>query len=202
MGVRLPRALVSVAVAVATATTALPPHAAAWNLLKNPDFLGGTSGWNLSATNTGTAGYESFFGSPANGSLRLQSYAANDSAHADQCVDVSKWLAVDFSVRKLYDGESGTGTHAFKLQIYDGADCGGNVLGTIALPESGAAVDGNPVGAWVEVSVPGTPLPSGALSAKVTLDTIAGPAGVSYYIIDDVRVVPPDEIFPNAFETP
>ena len=199
MRVRLPRVLLALSVA---ATTALPTPAAAWNLLKNPDFIGGTAGWNLSTTNSGTAGYESFFGSPDNGSLRLQSYNFNDTAHADQCVDVSKWLDIDFSARKLYDGESGTGTHAFKLQIYDAAECGGNVLGTITLPEAGASVDGNPVGAWVEVSVLGTPLPSGALSAKVTLDTVAGSAGVSYYIVDDVQVVPPDEIFPDAFEAP
>ena len=80
------------------------------------------------------------------------------------------------------------------------ADCAGNVLSTITLPDAGVAVDGNPVSGWIEVSVPGTPLPSGAASARVSLDTIAGASGYSYYLLDNVQVVPPDEIFPDTFE--
>jgi len=139
---------------------------------------------------------------PAGGSLRLQSYNIKATSHADQCVDIHKWFALDFSLRKFNNGESGSGTHPFKLETYDAADCGGNVLSTITLPETGdTVVDGsNPATGWSEVSVPGTPLPSGALSAKVSVDTIAGPTGVSYYLLDDVQVVPPDEIFPNDFE--
>jgi len=194
MSARLPRLLLLIA------TATLPGVASAWNALKNGDFSGGASGWNLSSTFGGSAGYESFFGTPAGGSLRLQSYDFTDTAHADQCVDVQKWFDIDFSVRKFNNGESGTGTHSFKLDIYDAADCGGNKLSTIALPEAGTAEDGNPATGWIEVSVLGTPLPSGAISAKVNLDTIAGAAGVSYYLIDHVQVVPPDEIFPDAFE--
>jgi hypothetical protein len=181
---------------------AASPAASAYNALKNGAFSGGTNGWNLSSTGGGAAGYESFFGTPAGGSLRLQSYNYNSTSHADQCVDIHKWFALDFSLRKFNNGESGSGTHPFKLDIYDAADCGGNVLSTITLPDAGdPVVDGsNPVTGWIEVSVLGTPLPSGALSAKVSLDTIAGPSGVSYYLLDDVQVVPPDEIFPDSFE--
>jgi hypothetical protein len=174
--------------------------ALAYNVLKNGDFATGVGGWNLSSTGGGTAGSESYFGSPAGGSLRLQSYNLNSTSHADQCVDIHKWFALDFSLRKFNDGESGSGTHPFKLDVYDAADCTGNILSTITLPDAGDAVGGNPATGWIEVSVPGTPLPSGALSAKVSLDTIAGPSGVSYYLLDDVQVVPPDEIFPDAFE--
>ena len=178
------------------------PNAFAYNVLKNGAFGGGTDGWNLSSTGGGAAGYESYFGTPAGGSLRLQSYNFSSTSHADQCVDIRKWFALDFSLRKFNNGESGGGTHPFKLETYDAADCGGNVLSTITLPEMGdAVVDGsNPATGWSEVSVLGTPLQSGALSAKVSLDTIAGPTGVSYYLLDDVQVVPPDEIFPDEFE--
>jgi hypothetical protein len=177
------------------------PAASAYNVLKNGNFTGGSDRWNLSSTGGGQAGYESFFGTPAGGSLRLQSYNFNSTSHADQCVDIHKWFALDFSLRKFNNGESGSGTHPFKLETYDAADCGGNVLSTITLPEMGdAVVDGNPATGWSEVSLLGTPLPSGALSAKVSLDTIAGPTGVSYYLIDDVQVVPPDEIFPDDLE--
>jgi hypothetical protein len=196
MSTRLPRLLLMVAAAV------LPGVASAWNALKNGDFTGGADSWNLSSTLGGSAGYESIFGTPAGGSLRLQSYDFNDTSHADQCVDVQKWFVIDFSLRKFNNGESGTGTHPFTLEFYDEAACpdGHQLPGTITLPEAGTAEDGNPATGWVEVSVLGSPMPSGAISAKVNLNTIAGSAGVSYYLIDHVQVVPPDEIFPDAFE--
>jgi hypothetical protein len=189
----------SITLAIAAALV-LPVPAHAWNIVKNGDFVGGASGWTLSSTAGGNTGTESFFGSPANGSLRLAATSANSTAHAEQCVDVSKWLALDFSLRQLSNGEYGGGAHPFTLDVYDGAACAGNKLATITLPLSGDAVDGNPVGAWIEVSVPGTPLPSGAASAKVNLDALAGPTGASYYYVDHVQVVPPDEIFPSAFD--
>lgn len=193
--------LAKLSLAVFSSLLVASPAASAYNVLKNGDFAAGTTGWNVSGTGGGFGGSESYFGSPAGGSLRLQSYTFNATAHADQCVDIHKWFALDFSLRKFNDGESGSGTHPFKLDVYDAADCGGNILSTITLPEAGDAVGGNPATGWIEVSVLGTPLPSGAISAKVSLDTIAGPSGVSYYLLDDVQVVPPDEIFPDAFET-
>lgn len=199
MRIQLPRASLPVAAAFA-GIMAFSQTAAAWNVLKNPDFaFGATTGWNLSGASGGFAGGESMFGSPGGGSLRLQSYN-NATSHADQCVDISKWFVIDFSLRKFNDGESGTGTHPFTLQVFDAANCGGNVLSTISLVEAGTAEDGNPATGWVEVSALGTPLPSGAVSAKVNLDAIAGPSGVSYYLLDNVQVVPPDEIFPNDLE--
>lgn len=177
----------------------LTADALAYNVLKNPDFSGSTNGWNLSASGGGSASYESSAGSPAGGSLRLQAFGVNQTAHADQCVDISKWLDIDFSARKFNDAEGGGGTHPFKLDIYDGAACSGNLLSTITLPEAGESFDCSP-SCWIEVSVLGSPLPSGAVSAKVNLDTIAGPTGYSYYLMDHVQVVPPDEIFPDAFD--
>lgn len=189
----------SITLALAAAL-AVPAPAHAWNLVKNGDFRTNAAGWNLSSTLNGAASSESYFGSPTGGSLRLQSYDFNDTSHADQCVDVHKWLAIDFSLHKFNDGEYGSGTHPFKLDIFDAAECTGSKLATITLPEAGVGVDGNPATGWVEVSVLGTPLPSGAVSAKVSLDAIAGPSGVSYFLIDEVAVVPPDEIFPDAFD--
>src|SRR6478736_6216099 len=156
---------------VSLALFAVSPAASAYNLLKNGAFNGGSDGWNLSSSGGGQSGYESYFGTPAGGSLRLQSYNFGAISHADQCVDIHKWFALDFSLRKFVNGESGTGTHPFKLDVYDAADCGGNVLSTIMLPDAGVAItDGNPATGWIEVSVLGTPLPAGAISAKVSLD--------------------------------
>jgi hypothetical protein len=187
--------------AVSALLLAASSSASAYNVLKNGAFTGGADGWNLPpGIGGGQAAYESYFGTPAGGSLRLQSYNFGAISHADQCVDIHKWFALDFSLRKFNNGESGSGTHPFKVDVYDAADCGGNVLSTITLPDAGIAVGGNPATGWFEVSVLGTPLPVGAVSAKVNLDTIAGASGVSYYLIDDVQVVPPDEIFPDEFE--
>jgi hypothetical protein len=188
-------------VALVAVMLAAPGMASAWNLLKNPGFTGGTTPWTLYAAGGGDASYESYFGSPAGGSLRLQSYNFNATSHADQCVDISKWTVIDFSVRQFDESPSGGGTHTFKLDIYDAAGCTGNKLGSpITLPLTGAPVDGNPVTGWFETSVLGTPLPSGAISAKVNLDVVAGSSTVAYFLVDDVQVVPPDEIFPDAFE--
>lgn len=184
-------------VALAIALLAASPAASAWNLLNNPDFTGSANDWNLSSTGGGSASYESFLGSPAGGSLRLQAYGGQ-TTHADQCVDIHKWLSVDFVLRKFDNAEGSGGTHNFKLDVYDGAGCVGNILSTITLPDAGDTLVDN----WVEVSVLGTPLPSGAVSAKVNLDTNGGASGVSYYLIDHVQVVPPDEIFPDDFEIP
>src|SRR5580765_2436485 len=110
--------------AVSALLLAASSSASAYNVLKNGAFSGGSDGWNLFSTGGGQAGYESYFGTPAGGSLRLQSYNFGATSHADQCVDVQKWFAIDFSLRKFNNGESGTGTHPFKLEVYDAVDCG------------------------------------------------------------------------------
>lgn len=181
---------------VTIAAMTLPSAASAWNVLKNPDFTGGITPWTSQTSNAGFVGWESSSGSPAGGSLRLESFDSNDVSHAEQCVDIHQYSVIDFSLRQFNDAEGGTGTHPWKLDVYDAADCAGNVLSTIALPLAGTDVGGG----WIEVSTLGTPLPSGAISAKVNLDTLGGPGGFSYYLVDDVQVVPPDEIFPDSFE--
>jgi hypothetical protein len=183
-------------VAFATILVAVSSGAHAWNILKNPDFSGGTTGWNITHTGGGTASYESFLGSPAGGSLRMDSDPG--TSHADQCVDVQKWLVIDIAVRAFNNVPGGGGTHTNKLDVYDAADCGGNILSTITMPDAGTPVVETP--GWYEVSVLGTPLPSGAISAKLSLDTAAPSGSTSYFLLDHAQVVPPDEIFPNAFE--
>jgi len=192
---------------VSLALLAASPSAMAWNLLKNPDFIGGTAGWNVTHTGGGGAGWESFLSAPADaagGSLRLDSDTGGAltaaTSHADQCVDVAKWLDIDVAVTKIDDSPGGGGTHTFKLDLYDQADCAGNIIGTITLPEAGVPVAGNNGAPWTEVSVLGTPLPAGAISAKMNLDTTAPTGQISYFLVDHILVVPPDEIFPDAFE--
>jgi len=187
-------ALLLVLVAASTNTIAI-------NLLQGGDFtgIGSLGSWHLAATNGGVAGYESSAGAPAGGCLRLQSFVNSATAHADQCVDVHKWTTVDFVLRKFNDGEGGGGTHPFKVDFYDTAACGGSIVGTITLPDAGTPTPGVP-DAWLESSISGAPVPPGAISAKVNLDTIAGSGGFSYYLIDTVRFGPLDEIFLDDLE--
>lgn len=177
-----------------------PAHA--YNVLKNGDFSGGMAlpNWNHS----GPATWESYLGAPAGGSLRIDADAGSSAvpvnAHVDQCVDVHKWFAIDISLAAVANAEAGSGTHAFTLDVYDGFDCTGNVVQTISAVDSGTTTPGVNDFAWKVFSNTGTQLPGNALSAKMNIDTNAQPAGISYYLIDDVRVVPPDEIFPDAFD--
>jgi len=186
-------------VAVITAALALAGLAApcsAYNALKNGDFTGGTGPWNLAQTGGGSAGWESFLGSPAGGSLRLQSFDFFDTTHADQCADVRRWSVLDFDLRQIDNLGTSSGKHTFELDLFDAADCTGNTVGTITPPQTGTALgDG-----WSEVSVLGTSLPSNAVSARVNLDVVAEASTVAYFLVDTVEVIPPDEIFPDDFE--
>jgi len=172
------------------------PCAHAYNALRNGDFSGGASPWNLAQTGGGSASWESFLGSPAGGSLRLQSFDFNDTTHADQCVDVHRWFVLDFDLRQFDELGTSSGTHTFKLDLFDAAGCTGNNVGTITLPQTGTVL----ADSWTEVSVLGTPLPSNAVSAQVDLDVDAGASTVAYFLVDAVEVIPPDEIFPDDFE--
>ena len=56
-----------IAAVLATVLAGAAPDALAYNVLKNGDFNGGIAGWNVSSTGGGSAGSESYFGTPAGG---------------------------------------------------------------------------------------------------------------------------------------
>jgi hypothetical protein len=175
----------------------------AYNVLKNGDFSGGTNGWNVNHTGGGTASYESYLGAPSGGSLRLDADTGASptpsNAHADQCVDVSRWFEIDISVAAFANSVAG-GTVTFKLDVYDGLDCTGTIVQTITATDSGTTVMGVNNSIWKVFSNTGTQLQGSALSAKMSLDADAPTSAISYYLIDQVQVVPPDEIFPDDYE--
>lgn len=123
------------------------------------------------------------------------------NAHADQCVDVHKWFAIDIVLAAFNNSEGGGGSHTFKLDVYDGLDCGGNIVQTITAVDSGTTINGVNNIPWTVFSNTGTQLVGAALSAKMNIDTNAPPGGISYYLVDDVQVIPPDEIFPDDFKS-
>lgn len=183
------------------AAALLPGVAFGWNALKNPDFNPAlhTADWTLTGTG---AQWESYLGAAAGGSLHLDADGGGANpvnAHAEQCVDVHRWFAVDVTLAAFNNAESGGGTHNFKLDVYDGLDCTGNIVQTITTVDSGATVPGINNSTWKVYSKTGTQLLGTALSAKMNIDTNAPPGGISYYLIDDVQVVPPDEIFLDSF---
>jgi hypothetical protein len=183
-----------VALAIIASTNAL-----AYNALQNGAFKLNTTGWNLSATG---AQEETYLGATSGGSLHLDAdpgFGPPANAHADQCVDVHRWFAIDVSLAAFANSEGGGGTHAFKLDAYDDFNCTGNVVQTVTAVDSGTTVPGVAGSTWKIFSKTGTQLVGAALSAKMNLDTNAPTGGISYYLIDDVQVIPPDEIFPDTF---
>ena len=187
---------------IALGAALLPGAALAWNALKNPDFNGAlhTTDWNLSGVG---AQWESYLGATAGGSLHLDADGGGGAnpvnAHADQCVDVHRWFAIDVVLAAFNNAEGGGGTHNFKLDVYDGLGCTGNIVQTITTVDSGTTVPGINNSTWKIYSKTGTQLPGTAISAKMNIDTNAPPGGISYYLIDDVQVIPPDEIFLDTF---
>lgn len=178
--------------------------ASAIDLVGNGSFAGNIDGWGAAASGGGVVQYESYLGSPNSGSLRLTA-DAGQSSKATQCVDVHVWVSVDFALRKIKNSEYGDGSHDFHVDIYDADGCdsgGGGRIDTIAAPESGASVDGVGGIPWVEAAVSGVPLPVGARSALIVLQTSAGASSKSEYLMDLVRFGPLDVIFVDPFDPP
>jgi hypothetical protein len=170
-------------------------------MVYNPDFDSDTSGWTLLPQSGGGVYRDFSFGSPDNGTLRLDSFSNGAIAEASQCVDIHKWTltGIDFVLR--YFANASAGFHQFKLDIYDAAGCGGNVLDTL-YPIEGAAVpvSGTPATGWLEAGDYGYALPPGALSARVDVNDAGTASGSASYFIDHVQVGPLDVIFVDDFE--
>lgn len=176
------------------------PGAFAIDVVSNPDFDSDTNGWTLLSAG-GSAYRDCCFGSPTTGTLRLDANFNGATAEARQCVDLHKWTqtGLDFALR--YFPNSPWGFHEFKLEIYDAAGCGGNLLDTL-YPIEGAAVpvSGTPDTGWLEAGFYNYALPAGALSARLDFGVAGTAAGNASYLIDHVQVGPLDVIFADDFE--
>jgi hypothetical protein len=180
---------------------ALSPSAFAINMVTNPDFDADTSGWTLLPQSGGGVYRDCCFGSPNDGTLRLDAFAPGAIAEATQCVDIHKWTitGIDFAMR--YFADASAGTHLFQLQIYDTAGCTGTLLDTI-YPDEGAAVaqPGDPATGWFEAGDYGYTLPTRALSALLDVNATGTAAGNASYFVDHVQVGPLDVIFVDDFD--
>jgi hypothetical protein len=172
------------------------PGAFAINMVSNPDFDTDTNGWALSG-----ASRDFSFGSPDNGTLRLDALSVAAVAEGTQCVDIHKWsqTGIDFVLR--YFPNATAGSHQFKLDVYNAASCGGTLLDTL-YPNEGTAVpvSGNPASGWLEAGDYRYALPPGALSARVDVSTTGTASGNASYLIDHVQVGPLDVIFVDNFD--
>src|SRR5689334_12198529 len=96
-------------IAVAAILIAASPGAFAINMVQNPDFDVDLSDWTV-----GAGGYRDFgCGSPDTGTLRLDALSNGATATAGQCVDIHKWVTLDFALRYLVNVSGGF--HQFKL---------------------------------------------------------------------------------------
>ena len=175
------------------------PGAFAINLTYNPDFDTNLDGWTLLPQSGGGVYRDFSFGSPDTGTLRLDALSNGAIAEIRQCVDIHKWLTIDFALR--YFANVTGGFHEFKLDIYDAAGCTGNILDTLYPSEGGAvAVDGTPSTGWLEAGDYGYVLKPGAVTARIDLATAGTPAGNAGYLIDHVQVGPLDVVFVDNYD--
>jgi len=180
---------------------AVTPCAFGINMVQNPDFDADTGGWTLTPQSGGSAYRDCCFGSPDTGTLRLDAFSDGAIGEASQCVDIHKWTltGIDFALR--YFPNAPFGFHQFKLDIYDAAGCGGNLLDTL-YPNEGAAVavGGTPATGWLEAGDYGYALPVGAMSARLDVSAAGTAAGSASYFVDHVQVGPLDVIFVDDFD--
>ena len=182
-------------IAVAAILIAASPGAFAINMVQNPDFDVDLSDWTV-----GAGAYRDFsFGSPDTGTLRLDALSNGATATAGQCVDIHKWVTLDFALRYLVNVSGGF--HQFKLDIYDAPGCTGSKLDTLYPTEGSAvAVAGTPDPGWLEAGEYGFALQAGSMSARVDLSTAGTPGGDAGYMIDHVQVGPLEVIFDDGFD--
>jgi hypothetical protein len=183
----------------AVALIAASPGAFAINMVQNPDFDADTTPWTLAPQSGGSVYRDCCFGSPDTGTLRLDAFSDGAIAEASQCVDIHKWVTIDFALR--YFANASSGFHQFKLDIYDAPGCSGNNLGTL-YPDEGAAaaVPGAPASGWFEAGDYGYVLPAGAVSALVDVSAAGTASGNASYFVDHVQVGPLDVIFVDDFD--
>jgi hypothetical protein len=178
---------------------AASPWAFAINMVQNPDFDAGTTPWTLAPQSGGSVYRDCCFGSPDTGTLRLDAFSDGAIAEASQCVDIHKWVTLDFALR--YFANASSGFHQFKLDIYDAADCGGTNLATLYPNEgAGVPVGGSPSSGWIEAGDYGYVLPVGAISALVDVSAAGTASGSASYFVDHVQVGPLDVIFVDNFD--
>jgi hypothetical protein len=181
--------------AIAAILFTASPGAFAINLVYNADFDIDLSGW----TTSGSAYRDFSFGSPDTGTLRLDALSNGATAVAGQCVDIHKWLTIDFALRYLVNVSGGF--HQFKLDIYDAPGCTGTTLDTL-YPNEGSAVAmaGTPDPGWLEAGDYGVALKPGSMSARVDLSTAGTSGGNAGYMVDHVQVGPLEVIFVDGFD--
>jgi len=175
--------------------------AGATNVVRNPDFVGGADGWDTAGTGGGSAYFESGFGSPTAGTLRMDAFVAGSGAYAEQCVDVRRLTKLDFGYRFELVTNFGAAKHAVTLTFFDSSGCTGNALGKPLAADEG---DAPPVeNGYKEAMSFSNLVPVGALSAHIEISAMGGSGGQQggvSLLVDHVQVGPLDVVFFDDFE--
>ena len=163
---------------------ALP--AAAANLIPNPDFTGGTTGWTMSTTGSGTATLDTTTGSPDAPSVRLIATPANtDVSVFSSCVAVDDSQHVDLVANVR--GNAGAAT--LEVDTFSDDACATALSQIVSTP-----VQANQT--WTPYSLQDVALPNGSRSAQVVLtategtDATAGDANFDHIELGPTGTVP------------
>jgi len=163
---------------------ALPATAA--NLIPNPDFNGGTTGWSMSTTGSGTATLDTTTGLPDAPSVRLVATPANtDVSVFSSCVAVDDSQNVDLFANLR--GNAGAAT--FEIDTFSDSACATVLSQIVSTP-----VQANQT--WTPYSLENVALPNGSRSAQVVLtategsDATAGDANFDHIEFGPTGTVP------------
>lgn len=141
--------------------------AAAANLIPNPDFTSGTTGWTMSTTGTGTATLDASTGDPQAPSIRVVANPANTAVSVfSSCVPVDDSQSVDLLVNLR--GNAGAAT--VEVDTFGDVNCSSALTQVVS-----TAVQANQT--WTTYTLPNVPLPNGAQTAMVVLTATEGTDG-------------------------
>ena len=160
----------------------LPAFASAANLLVNPEFTSGITGWTYGGFGDVTP--EPTSGSPAAGSIRLASNDAPMLITSRQCVDGAITGDYEWGGRIQQTSSTAPETHTIAATFYQGAACGGTMLGSFT---SIAGADTG--GGWIQYAATVT-VPANTASTLIELTVDVAINGAGDYLFDHVYFGP------------
>ena len=174
--------------------------ATAQNLLTNPDFDTGTTGWTANTAGESAMAYwADHTGYPTAGSVALVAVFAGESASFRQCINITPQSVDAVAYSKVDWSGGGTNRAYLRLLVHDAPNCSNYVPPALDSTESAIG------GGWVQLKLQNVALPQYTQSVSVVLtygyfmssggvfmDRAAfGPTGT---------IILSDTVFQNGFE--
>jgi hypothetical protein len=190
MGYAMPFPLRAIA-GLLMATSSL--NCCAANLLINPNFATGLSGWVLSKDTSSSVTFDATSGSPSKGSAHFQS-ANGDAAQLRQCIAIPALSHIDFIARlHVVSAPSAFSGVSVLVNAFSNSHCtlpsSRSLEATGSTPGFAGFLNGA-AQMWDEVSALNQPLPEGTQSVSVTLYAISSSGFDEDVYVDSILLQP------------